>query len=81
MDGQFVSSVHRVRDLLDLVDAKWLSDRLSDDDIDIPAGVDVSSTGTDGTYEIPEPDANADKRWADLGLHEFAESSGISPAK
>lgn len=31
--------------------------------------------------EIPEPDANADKRWADLGLHEFAESSGISPAK
>lgn len=31
MDGQFVSSVHRVRDLLDLVDAKWLSDRLSDD--------------------------------------------------
>lgn len=35
MDGVF-TSVHRERELLDLVDDSWLMDTLEDDDLDIP---------------------------------------------
>eukprot|EP00873_Tetraselmis_striata_P043506 jgi/Tetstr1/463770/TSEL_008586.t1 len=53
--------------LLDVLDEEWMRDRLPNDDIPLPDGVQPPS---DDTEELPEsePKSGGKERWPELGL-------------
>ncbi|DAZ97123.1 TPA: hypothetical protein N0F65_010446, partial [Lagenidium giganteum] len=67
-------SVFPRRYYLDLVDDDWIADTLSDDEIDVPPGLDIDpNSGESPSGEPPAwaGDAKMD-RWNDLGLDLWA---------
>ncbi|CAK0748189.1 hypothetical protein CVIRNUC_001820 [Coccomyxa viridis] len=54
--------------LLDVVDEEWMQDKLEDDDMPLPEGVQGPPGDMD---EVPEEQARGKQaeKWGDLGLH------------
>jgi len=58
MSDSVLSAAHRVRPLLDLVDAEWAADALSDDDLCLP---DEDAGDTAGTQQQAADDGEAEQ--------------------
>ncbi|CAL5218995.1 g750 [Coccomyxa viridis] len=53
--------------LLDVVDDQWMQDKLEDDDIALPEGVQAPSTDMDDPVTA-QPQTKQPEKWGDLGL-------------
>ncbi|GLD96670.1 hypothetical protein PINS_up005353 [Pythium insidiosum] len=65
-----LSSVFPRRHYLDLVDDAWIGDSLSDDEMDVVAGVDLDPNSTEQMEPVGWSDDTID-RWNDLGLEHW----------
>jgi len=56
-------------ELLDIVDDEWARDRMPNDDIPLPEGIDPPTEDTTELGEEVEPQQKEHERWNDLGLN------------
>eukprot|EP00741_Cyanophora_paradoxa_P003334 tig00000692_g3240.t1 len=61
--------VHRTRPLLDIAEDDWLTDKLPDEDIELPPGHTIPMDDMDDTLDR-NPRA-AENKWPDLGLQDL----------
>ena len=57
---------------LDLVDEAWLADSLSDDEVELPAEIDITLTD-DQDLDAQAASTNEKEKWTDLALDTFSE--------
>lgn len=80
MSDSSFAAVSRYRGFLEVIDAEWMADALSDDELDVPAATDLfleDDDDDDGTEGGPPGGSgvagvgkrpNQEDRWGDLGL-------------
>lgn len=70
-DSQFLKMM-KCRDMHEIVDEEWLKDCLSDDDIELPPGEDLSGEEAElDSGDVLEAVAQEEDRWTDLALDEI----------
>jgi hypothetical protein len=81
MSDSSFAAVSRYRGFLEVIDAEWMADALSDDELDVPAATDLFLEDDDDDDDGTEGGApggggvagvgkrpNQEDRWGDLGL-------------
>ncbi|KAG6584514.1 Epoxide hydrolase 2 [Phytophthora cinnamomi] len=76
MDSKLPSLFPR-RHYLDIVDDAWITDALSDDEIEVPPALDVDPNGSESPTGEPPMWAADEKvdRWNDLGLDQWVKDT------
>ncbi|OWZ18087.1 hypothetical protein PHMEG_0007874 [Phytophthora megakarya] len=76
MDSKLPSLFPR-KHFLDIVDDDWITDTLSDDEIEVPPALDVNPNGNESPTGEPPMWAADEKvdRWNDLGLDQWAKDT------